>query len=241
VVLVFVGHAAKIYQIGFITQLDNIIYDYRLRLTMPDTVDDRIVILDIDERSLDPRALGRWPWSRDKIVAILRKLLDGYGVALIGFDVVFAEPDESSGLPVLERLAETRLKGDAPFQAALNELRPDLDYDAIFAKFLKGRPVILGYYLSAEENAIESGVLPDPVLPAGIFAGRPVAVTTWRGYGGNLPRFQASAAGAGHFNPLVDFDGVSRRVPMLVEYKHKYYESLSLAVVRLYVALKEAV
>jgi len=71
VVLVFVGHAAKFYQIGFVTQLDNIIYDYRLRLTMPGTVDDRIVILDIDERSLDRRALGRWPWGRDYMVALL--------------------------------------------------------------------------------------------------------------------------------------------------------------------------
>ena len=36
----------------------------------------------------------------------------------------------------------------------------------------------------------------------------------------------------GHFVPLVDFDGISRRVPMLVEYDGAYYESLSLAMVR---------
>ena len=35
VVLVFVGHAATFYRIGFITQLDLILYDYRLRLTLP--------------------------------------------------------------------------------------------------------------------------------------------------------------------------------------------------------------
>jgi len=150
VVLVFVGHAAKLYQIGFITRLDNIAYDYRLRLTMPGTLDDRIVILDIDERSLDPRALGRWPWGRDKIVALLQKLFDKYGVTLIGFDVVFAEPDESSGLPVLERLARSRLKDVGPFQSALKELRPELDRDAIFASFLRGRPVVLGYYFSSD-------------------------------------------------------------------------------------------
>ena len=45
-VLVFVGHAAELYQIGFITQLDNIIYDARLRFTMPGKVDERIVILE---------------------------------------------------------------------------------------------------------------------------------------------------------------------------------------------------
>jgi adenylate cyclase len=231
-VLVLLGHAAKLYQIGIITRLDNIIYDYRLRLTMPGGVDDRIVILDIDEKSLDPRALGRWPWGRDKIVALLQKLFDKYGVVIIGFDVVFAEPDESSGLPVLERLAKTRLKEIGPFQSALNDLRPQLDYDALFAKFLKGRPVVLGYYFSSDQNAVESGAIPEPVLPAGSFSGRRIPFTSWKGFGGNLPQFQANAANAGHFNPIVDDDGVVRRVPMLVEFKGQFYEAFSLAIAR---------
>jgi len=240
-VLAFVGHAATFYKIGFITRLENIIYDYRLRLTMPGTVDDRVVILDIDERSLDPRALGRWPWSRDKIVGLLQKLLDKYGVVLIGFDVVFAEPDESSGLPVLEKLAKTRLKDIGPFQSALKELRPGLDYDAIFANFLRGRPVVLGYYFNSNDDAVESGALPEPVLPPGTFGNRKIRFAIWKGYGANLPEFQTGAANAGHFNPLVDDDGVSRRVPMLMEYKGGYYEAFSLAIVRLYLGMQDAV
>jgi adenylate cyclase len=240
VVLLFVGHAATLYKIGFITQLENIIYDYRLRFTMPGTVDDRIVILDIDERSLDPRALGRWPWGRDKIVALLQKLFDKYGVSLIGFDVVFAEPDDSSGLPVLEKLAKTRLRDVGPFQSALKELRPELDHDAIFADFLRGRPVVLGYYLSSDDNAVESGALPEPVLPQGTFGNRKIRFGLWKGYGANLPELQASAANAGHFNPQTDDDGVSRRVPMLVDYKGKYYEAFSLAIVRLYLGMQDA-
>ena len=239
--LAFVGHAATFYKIGFITRLENIIYDYRLRLTMPGTVDDRVVILDIDERSLDPRALGRWPWSRDKIVGLLQKLLDKYGVVLIGFDVVFAEPDESSGLPVLEKLAKTRLKDVGPFQSALKELRPGLDYDAIFANFLRGRPVVLGYYFNSNDDAVESGALPEPVLPPGTFGNRKIRFAIWKGYGANLPEFQTGAANAGHFNPLVDDDGVSRRVPMLMEYKGGYYEAFSLAIVRLYLGMQDAV
>ena len=237
-----VGNAFKSYRIGFINQLDHIIYDYRLRLTMPGTVDDRIVILDIDERSLDSRALGRWPWSRDKIVALLQRLFDKYGVLIIGLDVVFAEPDESSGLPVLEKLAETRLKDVGPFQSALKELRPGLDYDAKFSNFLRGRPVVLGYYFNSEENAVENGSLPEPVFPPGTFAGRKIDFSVWKGYGANLPEF-AKVAIAGHFNSRVDDDGVSRRVPMLLEYPQRngsYYEALSLAVVRLYLGMKEA-
>ncbi|HET7199252.1 MAG TPA: CHASE2 domain-containing protein [Burkholderiales bacterium] len=236
----FLGHAAKLYQIGFITQLDNIIYDYRLRLTMPRTVDDRIVILDIDERSLDPRALGRWPWSRDKITALLQKLFDKYGVLIVGFDVVFAEPDESSGLAALERLARTRLKDVGPFQSALAQMRPELDYDTIFANYIRSRPVVLGYYFNSDKNAVESGALPEPVLPAETFSGRKVTILDWRGYTGNLPQFQSNSVVAGHFNPRVDDDGVSRRVPMLAEYKGKYYEAFSLAIVRMYLGIEEA-
>ena len=239
--LVFLGHAAKLYQIRFITQLDNIIYDYRLRLTMPGTVDDRIVILDIDERSLDPKALGRWPWSRDKQTALLKKLFEKYGVLIVAYDVVFSEPDESSGLPALERLGKTRLKEVGPFQSALAQLRPELDYDAIFADYIRGRPVILGYYFNSDKNAVESGALPEPVLPAEAFTGRRVTVLDWRGYTGNLTEFLSSTVSAGHFNPRVDDDGVSRRVPMLAEYKGKYYESFSLAIVRMYLGIEEAV
>jgi adenylate cyclase len=232
VVLAFLGHAARLYQVGFITQVDNIIYDARLRLTMPGTVDDRIVILDIDEKSLAVPELGRWPWGRDRVAALVQKLFDKYGVVIIGFDVVFAEPDASSGLKVLERLAKRELASIPQFSQTLNQLRPQLDNDGAFAKVMKGRPVVLGYYFNSDEDARESGALPEPVLPAGAFAGRDIGFTSWRGYGGNLPEFQASAASAGHFNPFVDFDGVSRRVPLIAEFKGKYYEALSLAMVR---------
>ena len=240
IVLVFLGHAARFYQIGIITQLDNIIYDARLRLTMPGGVDERIVILDIDEKSLAVPELGRWPWGRDKMSALIEKLFDKYGILIAGFDVVWAEPDESSGLKVLDALAKKELKDLPAFQSALNQLRPRLDHDAMFAKAIRGRPVVLGYYLNSDEDARESGVLPEPVLPAGSFAGRNIGFTQWHGYGGNLPDIQASAVVAGHFNPLIDFDGVARRVPMLVEYKGKYYEPLSLAIVRTLIGLDEA-
>jgi adenylate cyclase len=232
VVLIFLGHAARLYQIPFITQVDNIIYDARLRLTMPGDVDERIVILDIDEKSLAVPELGRWPWGRDRVAALVQKLLDKYGVLIIGFDVVFAEPDVSSGLKVLEQLARKEFSGVSQFAQTLNQLRPQLDHDGSFAKVMKGRPVVLGYYFNSDEDARESGALPEAVLPAGTFAGRNIGFTSWRGYGANLPEFQAAAASAGHFNPFVDFDGVSRRVPLLAEYKGRYYEALSLAMVR---------
>ena len=235
VLLLFVGHAAKFYQISLVSQLDSIIYDTRLRLTMPDSVDTRIVILDIDEKSL--AEVGRWPWGRDRVSELIKKLFDKYGLVMVGFDVVFAEADSSSGLPVLESLAKKEFKDNAQFQSILGQLRPMLDHDAMFAQTIKGRPVVLGYYFNSADDARESGGIPVPVIPAGAFAGKNIAFTSWKGFGGNLQEFQKNAASAGHFNPLVDFDGVSRRVPMLAEYKGAYYESLSLSMIRTLLAL----
>ena len=230
ILLVLLGHSAHIYQIPLVNRLDAIIYDAKIRLSMPQGIDQRVVILDIDEKSLAEQ--GRWPWGRDKLATLMDKLFDQYGVRLVGFDVVFAEPDESSGLKSLESMAKTELKDVAGFHSALRELRPQLDHDARFAAALKNRAVILGYYFSNAEGGVSSGAAAEPVFAAGTFAGRNIAFTQWGSYGGNLPEFQKAAAGAGHFNPLVDIDGTSRRVPLLVECKGQYYESLSLAMVR---------
>ncbi len=41
ITLFFIGHVARFYQVPLITQLDNIVYDARMRLTMPRGVDER--------------------------------------------------------------------------------------------------------------------------------------------------------------------------------------------------------
>lgn len=224
------GHAAQFYRIGIIDRLDAIFYDARLRLTMPGDVDDRVVIVDIDEKSLAEQ--GHWPWGRDRLALLMDKLFDRHGARLVGFDVVFAEPDNSSGIQAIESLATGELRGDKAFQDTLPALRPHLDYDARFAAAMKGRPVILGYYLSNIRGGHSTGALPAPVFPADSFAGMPIGFTRWQHHGGNLPILQSAAAGAGHFNPLVDLDGISRRVPLIAEHGGTYYETLSLAMVR---------
>ncbi|MEW5903524.1 MAG: adenylate/guanylate cyclase domain-containing protein [Pseudomonadota bacterium] len=232
-VLLFLGDAAGFYQLGFVQHTDAKLYDYRLRLSMPNSGDERIVILDIDEKSLKQE--GRWPWSRDKLARLMDQLFDRYGVAAVGFDVVFAEPDNSSGLGVLQALGKRQFRDVPQYHAVLDQISPSLEYDALFAEKMKGRKVVLGYYFSNSENGAavsKSGALPPPVFAANAFGGRPIAFTHWDSYGANLPQLQASAASAGHFNPLVDFDGVVRRIPMLVEHDGQYYEALSLALVR---------
>ena len=223
------GHSARFYQIPLVTRLDSIIYDAKVVLSMPQKMDDRVVILDIDEKSL--AEIGRWPWGRDRLATMVNNLFDKYHAAVLGFDVVFAERDDSSGLTHLDALAGNQLKDSPAFQSALRDLRPQLDFDAQFAAALKGHPVALGYFMSAEDqNTV--GLLPKAVLPAGTFSGRRIDFYNFKGAGANLDVLQNSAASAGFFNMVPDYDGATRRVPMLVEHKGAYYESLSLAMVR---------
>jgi len=230
ITLFCIGHAARYFEVPFITQLDYIIYDARLRFTMPRGVDERIVILDIDEKSL--QEVARWPWPRDVMAGLVEKLFGKYEVAIVAFDVVFAEADYSSGIRALEQLAQGQLKEVPAFQQAFREMRPKLDNDGLFAQAIKGKPVVLGYYLNSEKDAKRIAAIPEPVLPKGTFQGRNIPFTSWVGYGGNLPAFLKNAAAAGHFNPITDPDGVVRRVPMIAELDGAYYEALSLAVVR---------
>jgi adenylate cyclase len=230
VVLIMIGHAANLYQIGVVNHLDAIIYDTKLRTTMPKTVDDRLVILDIDEKSLSEQ--GQWPWGRDKLASLMDKLFNDYGIRIVGFDVVFAEKDDSSGLSQLEKLAKQELRDDLKFQSSLRDLRLQLDFDKRFATSMKGRPVILGYYFSNDIAGRSAGVLPKHSFETGTFDGRYTEISNWATYGANIPTLQDAAADAGHFNPIVDFDGLARRAPMIVAYGGKYYQSLSLSMVR---------
>jgi adenylate cyclase len=228
-VCLFIGNAAKLYQFGLVSFVEAKLYDTRMRLTLPNKADDRIVILDIDEKSLKEE--GRWPWGRDKLALLMDKLFDKYAVAVVGFDVVFAEKDSSSGLKVLQELARNQLKDVPRFQSVMKQLEPKLEYDKVFADKMKHRNVVLGYYFN-DGATNTSGVLPSPVFAGENFKGRPVNFVQWDGYGANLAELQSAAVSAGHFNPVVDFDGVVRRIPMVVEYNGAFYESLSLAVVR---------
>jgi len=239
VVLVFLANAIELggFRLPLLANLEAIVYDTRLRLTMPQTVDPRIVILDIDEKSLAEREQGgegRWPWPRDRLAALMDKLFDRYEIAVVGFDVVFAERDESSGIRVLERLAERELRDDSQFRSVLGQLKPELDYDDIFARKIKGRPVVIGYAFLEKGAATlqKKGMLTAPVLTSESFKGRSVSTTSWSGYTANLDILQKAAASGGHINADPDLDGIFRRVPMLAEYEGAYYEPLSLAIVR---------
>jgi adenylate cyclase len=220
--------------VTFFQRLEEQAYDIRLRATMPERIDPRVVIIDVDEKSL--AAEGRWPWGRDKLSLLLTQLFDNYKLKVVGWDVIFTEADPSSGLSKLEDLGKTTFKASADFQEKLAEIRPSLDYDARFAETIKKYPVVLAFAGNNQRAGLEKlqlGVLPSPTFSIGTFK-NPVPSQEIDGYSGNLKVLQDAAAATGHILPQIDFDGVLRRMPLFVKFKDGYYESLSLATYRTY-------
>lgn len=180
---------------------DRFLYDARLRVA-PAVENPAVVIVDIDEASL--AKVGRWPWSRRDMAKLTTNIIDTGGAAVLGFDVVFAEPDKS-----------------------------DPEGDQLFADTIADKQVVLGYYFTSDRGGLTSGELPQPAFEANhLPLDTPRLV--WNGFGANLQVIQQSAGDAGFFNPRLDPDGVTRSLPLLAEYDGQMYESLAVRLLRKY-------
>ena len=236
ILLALLINASGIYRYSFLKQLENWTYDARLNFSRPDSIDDRIVIVDIDENSL--AEVGRWPWGRDKLATIVDNLFDYYQVDVVGFDIVFAEKDQSSGLEKFEELASGELSQNSAYQTAFEKIRPGLEHDKIFAKSLLGRKVVMGYYFKSSDSGDESentGMLPPAITKMDNEWSQRLPIKKAPGYAGNLEILQVAAGSGGYFdNPLVGSDGVFRRVPLIQSYDEYLFPSLALAITQAY-------
>ncbi len=209
-----------------LSQIDQVVYDTRLKVTPP-VFDRRIVIVSIDDRSL--AEVGRWPWNRDVTAKLVDQLFDQYHIKALGFDVAFSEPDNSSGYATLASLMQGELKDIPQFGERVRKLKPSLDYDARLAKAFQNRPVVLGYFLS---DTLKKGVLPAPAFTVSDLNGYAVDALSTKAYEGNLAELQQAARGGGFFNADFDADGLLRKSPLMMRVGDAYYESLSLATAR---------
>jgi adenylate cyclase len=139
-------------------ELDALDTRFRYRPASYSHPDQRIIIVDIDQRSQE--VLGRWPFPRAEFARALDALHDD-GAAVVGFDVTFSKPDEASA-PILElkrRLAEQQGSGsaiDPRLAADLDRLQKDYDNDDRFARAIERfGPVALGNFFLYSQSDLE--------------------------------------------------------------------------------------
>ena len=74
-------------------------YDTLVEVSPPIQKEERIVIIDLDERSL--AQFGAWPWPRPLVARLVDELIDRHQVDLLGLDIVF--PLRREGDSILRR------------------------------------------------------------------------------------------------------------------------------------------
>ena len=141
--VVFAMHIAGKPRFEIIDRIENYLYDVRIRSTMPGTVDDRIVIIDIDEAS--QIELGQWPWPRKTLAHIVDRLFDDYAVSVLGMDVLFAEAEETAASRLLKELTAGDLNAYPSIVAEIEKLSDAADGNLAFAESLIARDVVTGF------------------------------------------------------------------------------------------------
>src|SRR6202049_2864137 len=128
----------------FVRALRLIAFDSYQRLA-PQSYDPRLPvrIVDIDEPSL--AKLGQWPWPRTKLRDLLVELA-GKGAAVVGFDILFAEPDRTS----VEEIVKHLPAGQAA--VLMENAAGEPTNDEIFAAALKETPSVLATSLGGGPN-----------------------------------------------------------------------------------------
>ena len=239
-----------------LTGLDLALSDVRLAAALPPVARPRddIVIVDLDDRSL--RELGRWPWPRDRLAALVRTLFDDDHAAALGIDLLLAEPDDQAravhdALRSLDELGA----GDARLRAGVARWRATIearaDHDAQLARALAGRPVTLAYHFnrlgepaprSAPTMAAAAAAasspdahapgLPEPLTEAGVLPASALALAPWEGIEVPVPALLRAAEGVGFINSLPDADGELRSAALVTAYGGAVYESFGLSLWR---------
>jgi adenylate cyclase len=187
--------------------LEYAVYDALVRWTPTRLPSGRVVIVDVDEKSL--AGVGQWPWRRD-IISRLVDALRERGAATVALDIMFAENDRYEG------------SGRSP--------------DAVLSDSLRKGGVILGYGLLFEPTGETARPCVQHALGLPIVRGPAVHTDDpfFRATSAvcNIPTLTAAAQASGFLNAAPDPDGILRRAPLLMQYGDRVYPALSLAAVR---------
>lgn len=189
----------------------------------------KVVIIDIDEKSLS--RIGQWPWPRTVVADLIAALRD-YGVPVVGFDVVFAEPDRTSP----ERVAQSLRGASETMKASLKELPSN---EQVMAETMRTMRVVMGQASSNSASATEPTETAKYTSVRAHLGTLGATETDPRQYVfrkptliHNLEVLEGSASGLGVFSVEEEVDGVVRRVPLVMEIAGVVKPTLSVEMLR---------
>jgi serine/threonine-protein kinase len=237
------------FRIDFIDTLELKTYDLMMKFRSDPGVSNEVVIVDIDDDSIDK--LGRWPWPRSLLAKIINKINAGEP-RVIGLNIILSEPEESNGLKELTSLKERFSRyaldksskvGDE-FLQAISDAITRLDNDRKLSQaIMESGNVVLPVFLNESRVFSEEIVETDKLLinqsiqnvrsPAGISYPRSDGITL------PIPEFLQFSKGIGHINLFYDLDGTTRRESPVFEFHGLFIPSYTIKLAAVYLNIPE--
>jgi PAS domain S-box-containing protein len=197
-----------------VVNLDHKVCDLLTGWAGPGRQSGRIVIVEVDDKSLTQ--YGRWPWPRDLIGRLVERIAS-HGAAEIVLDMMFPQEGTDMGGPADEG--------------------PGAVNDRLLAGAIQAEPSVVGYSLLFEGGQQVSSTCGVPSLPLVVAnAGDSGRGAFLRASGAlcNVAFISRAAAGSGFLNAAPDSDGKTRRMPLVIESGGRFYPSLALAAFNVY-------
>jgi PAS domain S-box-containing protein len=220
--------AIYIWQPTFLVFLNHKTYDSLLRFVGQDKPSGRVVIVDVDERSVS--RYGQWPWPRYRLARLL-KAINEMGAASVAVDFLLSEPDRTS-LSIIEK----EMARELGVNITLNDVESiHRDNDLLLAEYLKNGPFVLGMKFTFMPEPSQAGascaLRPLTVIRRAQASESPARHAAFQASGAvcNVPVLAKAAKRQGFLNVGLDADGVLRRAPLLIKYHEDLYPSLALA------------
>jgi adenylate cyclase len=244
----------------FLQDIEQRTLDLRFGMRGKRAVDPRIVIVGIDDKTL--QTIGSYPLPRSNYALLVHQLKQ-QGASVIAFDAAFPTAASSEALDVLARLrSEIGPSAPADLENKVQQLQQQSDVDAQFAAALKDAGnVVLGHlFLSAERSKFMDPKMAEAYFDIAWAKSFPQVFKVksnnrdfdlgeaWIRGGGsraagveaNLPQLAEAAASYGFFNIAPDADGTIRRALFVIRYQDQdFFPSLALQTLRQYESIPD--
>ncbi len=188
-------------------------------------VNDRypVTIVEIDEDSI--AAHGQWPWSRE-LLADMVDAIGRSGARVIGFNVLFAEPDRLSP----ESIARSIGGSDATVREALAGLPSN---DRRLADSFKRNRVVLGLASMTKATRRTAATPLPPATPIHERGTDPRRfLRSFPALLQNIDILSRESRGHGIVSLGLELDGVLRRIPAVARIEQSIFPAISIEMLR---------
>lgn len=236
-------------RVEFLDSMELKLYDIRMKKigSLKKEDSDKIVIVDIDDSSVEK--LGRWPWPRSRIAKGIEKI-NKASPSVIGLNIIYSEAEESTALEVLDDLAlsasnkQAQSKEPAAFRDILQDIemaRSLLDHDKKLAESISKSGKVVMPVVFKESQGRKSKEAREKAK-ALISKNQPINIENPENP--DFPEaeevtipihnFFQAAQGIGHVNISYDMDGKVRRQQILYKFQGLYIPSFALRLAAIY-------